>query len=111
MILRHPVRTAVDPSVVKHQVAVVSQCEGRQPEATSRAQLVRPPAQDPLELVVDEGELYELTTSISLQDRFYHRALSGRVFGVFGSLVSLRRSRRIRGSENPKEFFEVVLID
>src|ERR1022692_557146 len=48
VILRHPVRTAVDPSVVKYQVAVASQGEGRQPEATSRPQLVRPPAQNPL---------------------------------------------------------------
>src|ERR1017187_6739402 len=48
VVLRHPVRTAVDPSVVKRQVTVVSQCEGRQPEATSRTQLVRPPAQNPL---------------------------------------------------------------
>ena len=90
VILRHPVRTAVDPSVVSYQVAVISQCEGRQPEATCRAQLVRPPAQDPLELVVDEGELYELTTAVSLQHRLHHCSLRGRVLSVFrGILVSV----------------------
>ncbi len=87
VVLRHPVRTAVDLSVVKRQVAVVSQCEGRQPEATSRTQLVRPPAQNPLDLVIDEGELHKLATAVSLQSRLHHRSLRGRVLAVFREVL------------------------
>ena len=95
---------------MKRQVAVISKCERGEPEAARSTQLVRPPAQDPLELIVDERELHKLTTSISFEHRLHHRSFRRCVFSIFGIFVSLL-GRRVRGAEEPEELIEVVFID